>query len=123
MGGRPEPVRVSRRAWVGRFTGPILAVLVFLVLPAGDGGLSLGGRATALMLGIAFAASIGSLGTIIGTPPNTFMAAYLAENHDINLGFGQWMPFGVPIAVVFLDRLVRDHSGLPAPDGRDPRWS
>ncbi|APU23989.1 anion transporter [Actinoalloteichus sp. GBA129-24] len=57
---------------------------------------------TALMLGIAYAASIGSLGTIIGTPPNTLLVGYLADNHDISIGFGQWMLFGVPIAVVFL---------------------
>ncbi|MFK5633733.1 MULTISPECIES: SLC13 family permease [unclassified Ornithinimicrobium] len=57
---------------------------------------------TALMLGIAYAASIGSLGTIIGTPPNTLLVGYLAENHDINVGFGQWMLVGVPLAVVFL---------------------
>ncbi|HSP60455.1 MAG TPA: DASS family sodium-coupled anion symporter [Ornithinimicrobium sp.] len=57
---------------------------------------------TALMLGIAYAASIGSLGTIIGTPPNTLMVGYLAENHDITIGFGQWMIVGVPLAVVFL---------------------
>ncbi|WP_116040941.1 SLC13 family permease [Amycolatopsis palatopharyngis] len=58
--------------------------------------------ATALMLGIAYAASIGSLGTIIGTPPNTLLVGYLDDNHDIQIGFGQWMLFGVPIAVVFL---------------------
>jgi sodium-dependent dicarboxylate transporter 2/3/5 len=58
--------------------------------------------ATALMLGIAFAASIGSLATLIGTPPNTFMAGYLSDSHDISLGFGQWMLFGLPIAVVFM---------------------
>lgn len=58
--------------------------------------------ATALMLGIAYAASIGSLGTIIGTPPNTLIVAYLAENHDIKIGFGQWMIMGVPLAVIFL---------------------
>ncbi|WP_289017787.1 DASS family sodium-coupled anion symporter [uncultured Ornithinimicrobium sp.] len=57
---------------------------------------------TALMLGIAYAASIGSLGTVIGTPPNTLMVGYLAENHDIDVGFGQWMLVGVPLAVVFL---------------------
>ncbi|TCP55058.1 sodium-dependent dicarboxylate transporter 2/3/5 [Tamaricihabitans halophyticus] len=57
---------------------------------------------TALMLGIAYAASIGSLGTIIGTPPNTFLVGYLRDNHDINIGFGQWMLFGVPISAVFL---------------------
>ncbi|GAB3255551.1 SLC13 family permease [Arthrobacter pigmenti] len=56
----------------------------------------------ALMLGIAYAASIGSLGTIIGTPPNALMVGYLAENHDINIGFGEWMLVGVPMAVVFM---------------------
>lgn len=56
----------------------------------------------ALMLGIAYAASIGSLGTIIGTPPNTMLVAYLSDAHDINIGFGQWMLFGVPIAVVLM---------------------
>ncbi|MDO5368688.1 SLC13 family permease, partial [Kocuria sp.] len=57
---------------------------------------------TALMLGIAYAASIGSLGTIIGTPPNTLMAGYLSDTHDIQIGFGQWMLVGVPLAVVML---------------------
>ncbi|MDO5051857.1 MAG: DASS family sodium-coupled anion symporter [Pseudoclavibacter sp.] len=57
---------------------------------------------TALMLGIAYAASIGSLGTIIGTPPNTFLAGYMAETHGRPIGFGQWMLVGVPIAVVFM---------------------
>ncbi|EHK87908.1 SLC13 family permease [Saccharomonospora azurea] len=58
--------------------------------------------ATALMLGIAYAASIGSLATIIGTPPNTLLVGYLEENFDISISFGQWMLFGLPIAVVFL---------------------
>ncbi|MGO1165440.1 MAG: SLC13 family permease [Janibacter sp.] len=57
---------------------------------------------TALMLGIAYAASIGSLGTIIGTPPNTLLVGYLSERHDIDIGFGQWMLVGVPLAVIFL---------------------
>ncbi|GGK67920.1 SLC13 family permease [Ornithinimicrobium pekingense] len=57
---------------------------------------------TALMLGIAYAASIGSLATIIGTPPNTLLVGYLQENHDISIGFGQWMIVGLPLAVIFL---------------------
>ncbi len=57
---------------------------------------------TALMLGIAYAASLGSLGTIIGTPPNTLLVGYLRDSFDIEIGFGQWMLVGVPIAVVFL---------------------
>lgn len=57
--------------------------------------------ATALMLAIAYSASIGSLGTLIGTPPNALLAGYMEEAHDITIGFGQWMMVGLPLAVVF----------------------
>lgn len=58
--------------------------------------------ATALMLGIAYASSIGSVSTLIGTPPNALMVGYLSDNHGIEIGFGQWMLIGVPLAAVFL---------------------
>lgn len=58
--------------------------------------------AVALMLGIAYAASIGSLATLIGTPPNLILAAFVRQNYDIELGFGEWMLMGLPLAVVFL---------------------
>ncbi|WP_150460276.1 SLC13 family permease [Nesterenkonia ebinurensis] len=57
---------------------------------------------TALMLGIAYAASIGSLGTIIGTPPNTFLVGYMGTEHGVNINFGQWMLVGVPVSVVMM---------------------
>lgn len=57
---------------------------------------------TALMLGIAYAASIGSLGTLIGTPPNTLLAGYMADTHGVHIGFGQWMLVGVPLAAITL---------------------
>ncbi|GGH64461.1 SLC13 family permease [Rothia aerolata] len=57
---------------------------------------------TSLMLGIAYAASIGSLGTLIGTPPNTLLAGYMADTHGVEIGFGQWMIVGVPLAVVMM---------------------
>lgn len=57
---------------------------------------------TALMLGIAYAASVGSVSTIIGTPPNALLAGHMSENHDMTIGFGQWMLVGVPIALVML---------------------
>ncbi len=56
----------------------------------------------ALMLGIAYSASIGSLGTIIGTPPNALMVGYLQQAHDIHVGFGQWMLVGVPMSALFM---------------------
>ncbi|MDU0349286.1 DASS family sodium-coupled anion symporter [Actinomyces sp. MRS3W] len=57
---------------------------------------------TALMLAIAYAASIGSVGTIIGTPPNALLVAYLSETHGIQIGFGKWMLIGVPLAIVLM---------------------
>ncbi|MCL3778060.1 MULTISPECIES: DASS family sodium-coupled anion symporter [unclassified Actinomyces] len=58
--------------------------------------------ATALMLGIAYAASIGSVATVIGTPPNALLVAYLSESHGIHIGFGQWMILGAPLAVTLM---------------------
>lgn len=57
--------------------------------------------ATSLMLAIAYSASIGSLGTLIGTPPNALLAGYMQEAHGITIGFGQWMMVGMPVAIVF----------------------
>ncbi|WP_147803964.1 SLC13 family permease [Alkalicoccus halolimnae] len=55
-----------------------------------------------LMIAIAFSASIGGLGTIIGTPPNTILAGQLSEIFDFDLSFAQWMMFGVPLAAVLI---------------------
>ena len=57
---------------------------------------------TAMMLGIAYAASIGSLATIIGTPPNALLAAHMSQEFGITLGFGRWMLVGAPLAVIFM---------------------
>lgn len=58
--------------------------------------------ATALLLGIAYAASIGGIATLIGTPPNALLVAFLRDNHDVHIGFGQWMLLGLPVAVCVL---------------------
>ncbi len=58
--------------------------------------------ALALLLGVAFAASIGGIGTLIGTPPNALFAGFMRRAYGIEIGFAQWMMLGVPIAVVFL---------------------
>jgi solute carrier family 13 (sodium-dependent dicarboxylate transporter), member 2/3/5 len=58
--------------------------------------------AVGLMLGIAYAASIGSLATLIGTPPNTFLAGFLAQTYGIDLGFARWMMMALPLSITFL---------------------
>lgn len=58
--------------------------------------------APAFLLGVAYAASIGGIATLIGTPPNALLAAFVAERYQLELGFGQWMMLGVPLALVML---------------------
>ncbi|WP_419148083.1 SLC13 family permease [Pseudoalteromonas 'SMAR'] len=58
--------------------------------------------AKALLLAIAYGASIGGIATLIGTPPNALMAAYLADSYDIQIGFATWMLVGVPLSMTLL---------------------
>jgi solute carrier family 13 (sodium-dependent dicarboxylate transporter), member 2/3/5 len=57
---------------------------------------------TALMLGVAYAASIGGMSTLIGTPPNLLFAGAAAELTGTRVGFTQFMAIGVPAALVLL---------------------
>jgi len=56
----------------------------------------------ALMLGVAYAASIGGISTLIGTPPNAILAGAANEILGVQIGFMQWMGVGVPVALVML---------------------
>ncbi len=58
--------------------------------------------AIALLLGIAYAASIGGLGTLIGTPPNALLAAFMYENYHFQIGFAQWLLVGIPVVLTGL---------------------
>lgn len=55
-----------------------------------------------LILGIAYSASIGGLGTIIGTPPNLFVVSYMKQTYGIEISFIDWMLFGVPTVIVMV---------------------
>ncbi len=56
----------------------------------------------ALMLGIAYSASLGGISTLIGTPPNTLLAGAINTTYGIDLSFARWMLFGVPISWTFI---------------------
>ncbi len=60
------------------------------------------GFGTALMLGVAYAATIGGMGSLIGTPPNALFAAYMEDVHGIVIGFAEWMLVGLPVVIVLL---------------------
>ena len=56
----------------------------------------------AMLLGLAYSASIGGLATLVGTPPNAFLIGYLAENYDLEISFARWMTVGIPVTVIML---------------------
>mgnify|MGYP001223674120 FL=1 len=58
--------------------------------------------AKALMLAIAYSASIGGMATQIGTPPNLILAGVIQETYGIEISLGQWFAFGFPISLLFL---------------------
>lgn len=58
--------------------------------------------ATPLLLGMAYAASIGGLGTPIGTPANLVFIQVYSDTTGIDVGFFEWMRWGVPIALILL---------------------
>ncbi len=57
---------------------------------------------TSLMLGVAYAASIGGMGTLIGTPPNLVFAGAAKELAGVTIGFVDFMLVGIPIVLVLL---------------------
>ena len=58
--------------------------------------------AVPLMLSIAFAASIGGIGTPIGTPPNLVFMQVYEQTFNKNIGFIEWMSWGVPIVLCMI---------------------
>lgn len=90
----------------------------------------------ALMLSVAYGASLGGVGTLIGTPPNAMFAANARELLGVEIGFGSWMLVGVPTEILMLaacwlvlvrlfrvkgpvpelaERVEREAAQLPAP--------
>ena len=56
----------------------------------------------ALMLGIAYSASIGGVATVIGTPPNLVLAGVISEIYGYEITFSKWFLFGFPISIILL---------------------
>lgn len=77
----------------------MMAPIALSVAVAAGGGPKLGG---ALLLGIAYSASIGGLATPVGTPTNLIAMGWLRENAGIDISFREWMSMGLPVVLVML---------------------
>ncbi len=58
--------------------------------------------ALCLLLGIAYASSIGGMGTIVGTAPNVFAVSFIRDQLGVTISFLQWMQFAVPLVICFV---------------------
>jgi len=88
-------------------TALILMPVALAVLAGGEGYLAderaiarTEGLSGALPMGIAFAASIGGLGTLVGSPTNAIAVGLIDEMLGIRISFAQWSAFGLPIVLV-----------------------
>jgi len=55
-----------------------------------------------LMLGVAYSASIGGVGTLIGSPPNALLASFVNAEYGLRIDFVGWMAIGLPVVAVML---------------------
>ena len=94
------------------------------------------GFAGAVMMGIAFAASIGGLGTLVGSPTNAIAAGLIEKALGLRISFLDWMIYGVPVvllatpaAMIIIARVQRlsvhpfDGQGAAAALGKQAIWS
>ena len=150
LGGRPRSIIAGVMAscaflsmWVSNTATALMMLPIGLslvaLMPTGNDEGDPGGQGTdseaaaerrrfgtALMLGIAYACSIGGMGTLIGTPPNAFLAGFMLESYGVTIGFAEWMLLGVPVVLVglplcylLLTRIVFPIHAREVPGGRE----
>jgi sodium-dependent dicarboxylate transporter 2/3/5 len=91
--------------WISNTATAIMMLPIALAIvgrPPKGGVEGRGGFPTALMLGVAYGATIGGVATLIGTPPNAIFAGAARELLGRDVSFAEWMALGLPVAVVML---------------------
>jgi len=89
--------------WISNTASTLMMIPIALSLASGLAKTHEHDRFTlSLVLGVAYSASIGGLGTLIGTPPNLLLAAFVRQTYGYDISFLDWMMLGVPIVMVLL---------------------
>jgi sodium-dependent dicarboxylate transporter 2/3/5 len=82
-----------------------IAVSIVAVIHRSVGGLDDRARSDfqyAMLLGVAYGATIGGIATLVGTAPNAMLAAFMLENYGTQIDFASWMLVGLPLSIVML---------------------
>ena len=110
LGGSPSRVLLGfmlatavLSAWMSN-TATCVMMMPLALGTAAYLGRDAAGRSAAvpLLLGVAYAASIGGLTTILGTPTNGILASIVWERYGQTLGFAEWLPYGLPVSVTLV---------------------
>jgi sodium-dependent dicarboxylate transporter 2/3/5 len=81
--------------WISNTATAVMMLPIAVAVVGGGDGQQDGRFPVALMLGVAYACSIGGVATLIGTPPNAILAGAAADLLGIDLGFGNWLLIGM----------------------------
>ncbi len=82
-----------------------IAVSIIAVIHKSVAGLDEKAKADfqcALLLGVAYGATIGGMATLVGTAPNAMLAAFMLENYGTEIDFASWMLVGLPLSAAML---------------------
>ena len=94
---------------------PIGMSVVALLKDKMDDGIGAKNFALTLMLGIAYAANIGGITTLIGTPPNLVLAGIVEESGLAPLGFSEWFLFALPLVIILFSAVYLINTKLVYP--------
>jgi len=81
-----------------------IALSVINLLKNDEDGFTKGDKnfALSIMLGVAYAANVGGIATIIGTPPNTVLVGFMEQEYNTPVSFFKWMLMGIPFSLIML---------------------
>lgn len=87
--------------WISNTATTVIMIPIALAIV-----LKLGKKLTnftkAMVLGVAYSANIGGVGTLIGSPPNLIAVSHLAEMGGIHISFLQWMSYALPLVIIMI---------------------
>ncbi len=125
--GKPARVRLAfmitgllLSMWISNTATTAILLPILIGLLGDEGGAEDRRAETGSLLAVAYAASIGGLGTPVGSPPNLIAMGFLAD-HGIELSFFDWMALGLPTALVLVGAtFVLFQVRYPPVEMRDP---
>ena len=88
--------------WISNSATSVMMLPIGMAIVSQLGSDGKGPFGKALMLGIAYSASIGGMATLIGTPTNLVLAGVVQELYGEEITFAKWIVFGLPISLVLL---------------------